>query len=88
MPRLGTWESFLVAGNLPLAAMSKKGQTRPQTADGQYGQFGTGAGVGVNCSCSTRVRHGRNFWKVAEDPRAMLVTEIGGARPPNEIVLD
>ena len=22
------------------------------------------------------------------DPRAMLVTEIGGARPPNEIVLD
>ena len=21
-------------------------------------------------------------------PRAMLVTEIGGARPPNEIVLD
>eukprot|EP00434_Breviolum_minutum_P035211 symbB.v1.2.031161.t1/scaffold3586.1/size53639/3 len=25
--------------------MSKKGQTRPQTADGQYGQFGTGAGA-------------------------------------------
>ena len=23
-----------------------------------------------------------------EDPRAMLVTEIGGARPPNEIILD
>ena len=30
-------------------------------------------------------------WKAMrrqEDPRAMLVTEIGGARPPNEIVLD
>ena len=37
-----------------------------------------------NC---TEVLHW-TFFSQRLDPRAMLVTEIGGARPPNEIVLD
>ena len=30
----------------------------------------------------------KNCCQSRQDPRAMLVTEIGGARPPNEIGFD